>query len=364
MKRLIILGSGVFFGFLGWSLPALAQSTTTTFQQGTNGYSGTLDTYIDQFSPTDTFGGVQWLEIRSYDPGSGLTEKMDSFLRFDLSSIPTNATVTSATLKLYNVRAAANDASDVLVLGKCTGSWNAQWTWAMGVPANTASGVTCPSVASYSIAPTTPELYTINGLASLVQGWVTTPGSNQGMIFSTTSNLNFRVASSEYSTAAYRPSLTVTYTTAGAPPTLTVDPTPATVTSSPISVSGTATPVSPATLTQVTWSNAEGGTSGTATGTTSWSASIPLVRFGNTLTITATDSTGAQATSTFTVTYSPPKTAGGGSGHKACGFGTAQDGPGVSALAALALAALLLAATGRSKSSSDSLRRPRSQVSP
>ena len=136
----------------------------------------------------------------------------------------------------------------------------------MGVPSTTASGVTCPSLASYTLAPTTPELYTINGMASLVQGWVTTPGSNLGMMFSVTSNLNFRMASSEYSSAQYRPALTVTYTTAGAPPTVTVNPTPSIVTSSPITVDGTATPVSPATLTSVTWSNAEAGTSGTATG--------------------------------------------------------------------------------------------------
>jgi hypothetical protein len=347
MKRLMILISGMLFGFLGWSMTGLAQ--TVTFQQGTNGYSGVTDTYIDQFAPTDSFGGVQWLEIRSYDPGSGLTEKNTTMIRFELSSIPSNATVTSATLKVYNIRAAANDANDVITLSKATGSWNPQWTWNMGVPASTPSGVTCPTVAPPTYDGSgTPQLYTISGLAALVQGWVTTPASNLGMIFSTTSNLNFRFASSEYSTATYRPALTVTYTTAGAPPALTVDPTPAIMTTSPLTVTGTATPVSPATITQVTWSNAQAGTSGTATGTMSWSATIPLVRFDNTITITATDSTGATATSSFTVSYSPPKTAGsGGSGHKACGFGVAASSPGESWLVALGLAALLLASTGR-----------------
>jgi hypothetical protein len=239
------------------------------------------------------------------------------------------------------------DAGDVLVMGKCTTSWNDQWTWAMNVPSSTASGVTCPTVAGYSLTPATPEAYTINGMASLVQGWVTTPASNLGIIMSVTSNLNFRFASSDYTTVTYRPALTVTYTTAGTPPTLTVDPTPATVTTQPISVTGTATPVSPATITSVTWSNAQGGTSGTASGTTSWSASIPLVRFGNTITITATDSTGATSTSTVTVTYSPPKGVGTGSGKKACGFGTAGEPRGNATLLALAMVALLLGATKR-----------------
>jgi hypothetical protein len=346
MKRLIIISSGVLLGLLGWAVPGLAQ--TVTFQQGQNGYTGTMDTYIDQFTPTATYGNIDRLEVRYYDPGTGLQEHMITLLRFDLSSIPANATVTSASLQLWNTRAAANDASDVVVLGKATSSWNDQWTWSMGVPGSSSSGVTCPSVASYTLSPATPELYTISGLASLVQGWVTTPATNLGMVFSTTSNLNIRFASSEYATAQYRPALTVTYSTAGTPPTVTVGPTPATSTSSPITVTGTAAPVSPATITQVTWSNAEGGTSGTATGTTSWSASIPLVRFGNTITITATDSTGATSTSTFTVTYSPPKTASsGGGGHKACGFGAATDASGDSRLVALALIVLLLASTKR-----------------
>ncbi len=343
MKRLVIIISGLLFGFLGWSLPGLAQ--TVTFQQGTNGYTGTMDTYIDQFTPSDFYGGVERIEVRSYDAGSGLSEKQNLLLRFELSSIPSSATVTSATLKLYNIRATANDAADALVLGKCTSSWNNQWTWSMGVPSTTSSGVTCPSVASYTLAPATPELYTINGLASLVQGWVSTPATNLGLMMSITSNLNIRFASSEWSTAQYRPALTVTYTTAGAPPTLTVNSTPAIATSQPLSVSGTATPVSPATITQVTWSNAEGGTSGTATGTSSWSASIPLVRFGNTITITATDSTGATATSTFSVTYSPPKAPGSGGGHERCGIGAAAAASGESMPVGLALLVLLLGAS-------------------
>jgi len=347
MKRLIIISSGMLFGVLGWTLPALAQ-TTVTLQQGTAGYTGTMDTYIDQFTPTDFYGGVERIEIRSYDAGSGLTEKQNLLLRFELSSIPSSATVTSASLKLYNIRATANDAADAIVLGRCTSAWNNQSTWSMGVPSTTATGVTCPSVASYTLAPATPEAYTIPGLASLVQGWVSTPGSNLGLMMSITSNLNIRFASSEYSTVTYRPALTVTYTTAGAPPALTVDPTPSVMTTSPLTVTGTATPVSPATIATVTWSNAQAGTSGTATGTTSWSATIPLVRFNNTITITVTDSTGATATSTFTVSYSPRKTAGsGGSGHKACGFGVASAASGDSWLVALALVVLLLAATKR-----------------
>ena len=60
-------------------------------------------------------------------------------------------------------------------------------------------------------------------------------------------------------------------------------------------------------VTQVTWSNSLGG-SGTATGTTKWSASIGLRKGLNLLTITARDAAGNLATDTISVTYSAPDT--------------------------------------------------------
>ena len=65
-------------------------------------------------------------------------------------------------------------------------------------------------------------------------------------------------------------------------------------------------------VTQVTWANNPGG-SGTATGTTNWSAAgIPLRLGSNVLTVTARDAAGNTGTATLTVTVSdstPPTTA-------------------------------------------------------
>src|SRR3989454_4554834 len=63
-------------------------------------------------------------------------------------------------------------------------------------------------------------------------------------------------------------------------------------------------------VTQVTWANSVGG-SGTATGTTSWTAGgIPLLPGTNVLTVTAQDAAGNTATASLTVTcnaaYAPP----------------------------------------------------------
>lgn len=325
--------------------------TTVTLQQGASGYTGTKDTYVDQFQPSSSFGTLDRMEVRHYDPGSGLQEQMVSLLQFDLSSIPSSATVTSATLRLYNLRAASNDAADVLVLEKVLSAWNDTLTWSMGLPPSSPSGVTCPSVAGYTAAPATPELYTITGLGALVQGWVTASSSNHGLLLRCSSNLNIRFATSEYAGASYRPALEITYSTSpggGTPPAVTVNSPPTSTSSSPLTVTGSAS--SSGTVSQVTWTNAATGGSGTAAGTTAWSASIPLAAGPNVITLTGTDGAGLSSSSTFTVTYTPSAASGassgggsGGGGHKVCGIGASGDSAGGLVTLALVLAALVLA---------------------
>jgi hypothetical protein len=194
--------------------PAGGSPVTITLRDGLNGYSGTLDTYVDQFDPASSFGTLDRVEVRYYDDGGGLSEHMQTLLRFDLSGIPSGSTVTSATLTVHNLRAAANTAGDVITMGKVKEAWTESRTWNQGLPASDPSGVTLPSVASYTLAPATPEAYVITGLGPLVQQWVITPSGNYGVILATAGNLNFRLASREYADAACRPALQVTYTTA------------------------------------------------------------------------------------------------------------------------------------------------------
>ncbi|HYK90301.1 MAG TPA: fibronectin type III domain-containing protein, partial [Acidobacteriota bacterium] len=79
-----------------------------------------------------------------------------------------------------------------------------------------------------------------------------------------------------------------------------------TTTSSPLSIGGTAS--DNVGVTQVTWANNRGG-SGTATGTTTWSASgIALLSGSNVITVTAADAAGNTGTASLTVTYNPSDT--------------------------------------------------------
>jgi len=195
---------------------------------------------------------------------------------------------------------------------------------------------------------------------SLVQGWITTPASNQGIKLSTAANLNMRFASSEYAFPQYRPALEITYTTGGGgpadttPPTMTItSPSSGPAASSPLTVSGTA--ADGGGVSQVTWSNSLTGQSGTATGTTTWTASIPLASGTNDITITVTDSAGNMTTTLLSMTFAggpvtppvtppatPPVSGGGGKSHKRCGMGSVSGGAESLGVLSMGLLSLLL----------------------
>jgi hypothetical protein len=99
-------------------------------------------------------------------------------------------------------------------------------------------------------------------------------------------------------------SIDVTLNTA--PPTLVVNLPPPTVSSSPLSLSGTA--VDDQGVVSVTWANAATGADGGASGTASWTADIPLAPGPNTLTIYAWDLAGNVTLDVVTVTYVPVDT--------------------------------------------------------
>ncbi len=308
-------------------------STTQVFQQFLNGYQGTEDTYIDEFRPTLSFGNDQWIDIRWFTGAA--TEHMVGLLKFDLSSIPSTATITSARLSMYITRTNNATPGDVLVMDKVTSAWTETHTWQMGEPAGAPSGVTCPDVTGYgSQTPAPPLLYVINGMGPLVQSWVSSAATNHGVKFYSTQNINFRFGSSESTTSQYCPALEITYTTGGGgggdttPPTMTIGSPSSSgpAASSPLTVTGTASDAGG--VSQVTWSNALTGQTGTATGTTTWTATIPLAAGTNDITITVIDSAGNPTTQTLSMTLggggATPVGGGSKSDHDSCGLGTAS----------------------------------------
>ena len=78
------------------------EPVSVTFQQGSNGYVGTRDTYLSNWEPQQAFGAATELVLR-LNRQTPITTHMAPLLRFDLRSMPPETHVVSATLSLYLV---------------------------------------------------------------------------------------------------------------------------------------------------------------------------------------------------------------------------------------------------------------------
>ncbi|MGH7142989.1 MAG: DNRLRE domain-containing protein [Planctomycetota bacterium] len=221
-----------------------SSTTNVSFQDGTSSYTGEIDNWVNQQSPTVAGSSVNnridcWFDTA---PENDL-----GLIQFDLSSIPTTATITSAQLVLWIDRTNGVDTGDQLIFSTCTSSWNESTTYNT-MPTSAATSVVPPTVAIANASPLSPtQAYTITGMASVVQGWVSTPATNYGALLNYTSpsSINMSFASHRDPTVANHPELDVTYSSGGAAPTITTQPTnqtvaqPATATFSVVATGGT-----------------------------------------------------------------------------------------------------------------------------
>jgi hypothetical protein len=161
-----------------------------------------------------------------------------TIIKWDLSSIPTSATVTQATLYLYQVSMTGDATYDIgvhkiinvnPVITTCT--WNTydgtnSWTGgADGGQGDTAAAE------DTQVVDSTNNVYKTWSVTNMVADWVSTPSSNYGMLVNSddvaTIDSCRYFASTEVVDASTRPKLIVTYSTGAAPPGQASNPSPA-----------------------------------------------------------------------------------------------------------------------------------------
>ncbi len=189
--------------------------TSLSFQDGVNGYTGTQDTRIRSDMPDRNFGSSKKVEVDG-------NPDFSSLIRWDLGSIATGATVTSATITI-NVVKSSNDVFELYELKRPwteseatfnQASAGAAWEIAGASGAGDRGSIVLGTVTAPQTGLTTIELDAA-GVAA-VQSWVANPATNYGLIFqdytnATTDDLDFN--SSETSKVANRPMLSVVYST-------------------------------------------------------------------------------------------------------------------------------------------------------
>jgi len=223
----------LFIAFFLFFLVGSAGATVATFQQGTASYTGAKNIWLSVSSPNQSKNDSSgYLVLKTGDDNP-----FDLFY-FDISSIPTTATVNSATLTVYvadqacvaetlqvqaienpdnsgafAMQAAAGDVSnqyaDYLYKDDTT---NIDWSSAESnnftdvddaAPESNVAVAACAAYAAKSMSVTT-----------MVTGWVANPNSNGGMALSCTNACSLKIKSLFYATTGERPLLTVDYTEA------------------------------------------------------------------------------------------------------------------------------------------------------
>jgi len=211
----------------GFALSAPAPEPTihrAVFQQGSQGYDGVQDTFIDESNPNSGYGSDWGLKVRSPSP-------ISSLIRYDLNSLPKDIRVQDAVLRLYGI----DETNDYAL---CIGAYpllrpwtpNATWKraasdqlWALPGASAPGEDRSAEHTGTRALAQGKNRWYELD-IRQAVQDWVKRPESNQGVLLVAGGEVSKGVtlASSNHGTAQFRPTLVISYTLpAGSP---VVDP--------------------------------------------------------------------------------------------------------------------------------------------
>ena len=185
-----------------WTIYGVAESSTSLI------LTAVSDTYIDAANIGVNYGTTTSFSIFNRTQGQSSAHRY-GLIKFNLSTIPTNATVTSASLNLVQSNAITGAVDIYDVTGNWVESGTGGATWSnsnalFGASIGTAPAPGVPNVSVPSIGLNLPK----------VQSWVTTPGGYFGLGVKTTNsgkNTEINLHSREATTAAYHPKLNIAY---------------------------------------------------------------------------------------------------------------------------------------------------------
>jgi len=184
---------------------------TVSLQNGLNGYTGMVDTSLRSDNATTNYGSTTTLLTDGSPDYAAL-------LRWDLSTVPSGKTVTSAQLT-FNVVDTSGSAYELYALNRAftesTATWqraDASTTW-QTAGANGSADRATTVLGSVTGSSTGSLTITLNAAGvSKVQSWVNSPASNFGFVLLDYANSDgLDLSSSEAATVSTRPKLTVTY---------------------------------------------------------------------------------------------------------------------------------------------------------
>ena len=201
-------------------LPGVGLAATVTFQQGVDGYSGTVDTYVNQLSPTTGFGNAVNVLVDNAAPIAHGLIRFDNIIGPGVGQVPVGSTINSATLTVRTI----ND-GDAVHFHRMLKPWSAIDTWDTMVNGISVDDVEARAAidVSFTGAFPVPRVDAIDVTAA-VQSWANGSVTNNGWAVLATTGNGWQIDSAEATAAANRPLLTIIYSTAGDPIVIVTQP--------------------------------------------------------------------------------------------------------------------------------------------
>jgi hypothetical protein len=196
-------------------LYALAAAETVTYQQGVNGYAGCMDTYV-VMSTDSTPSDATTLIVEGYHCSACIDQR--ALIRYDLSVLDKNVTITKAELMVYSPRQPRPGPGTVRAF-RITKSWTpaeANWFNATQSIRWSKAGADFDTAAQATLTYTTQvNVWHTLDVTAAVKGFVSNPETNFGLLLKLDPAM-YTVAyvSSEGATTGQRPKLVITYSSA------------------------------------------------------------------------------------------------------------------------------------------------------
>lgn len=189
-----------------------ASRVTVSFQEGTDGYSGARDAWLNSTAATNNYGSAAELEI----DGSPATAAL---FYWDLNSIPPGSIIESAALALDVTNNSAGQSYEFYELKRPWVEGEASWSESAVGQSWEVAGANGSGDRGATVLGSIVGVNGINTISlvpeavAVVQAWVDSPSANYGFILQDylRADNKMAISSREKSAPAVRPKLTVTY---------------------------------------------------------------------------------------------------------------------------------------------------------